>query len=142
MASLTVRTKLSPAVEIAGGTFCKTRTKRVNAKNVLRRTLWWYQQRLRWCWRNKIGDVARITYATPRCGGTTYGITSWGYWWGFVRHVDCQYAGGIGKRYVFRFRQGHFRYCPLKTGCIQNKFPWAWVRGHAGGVSYADGGGA
>jgi hypothetical protein len=142
VASFVTSIRLSPAVRVAADIYCKTRSKRVKAKNVLGKTLWWYQQRLRWCWKVQIGQVAKITAATARCAGTTYRITSWGYWWDFVRHVDCQYAGGVGSRYVTRFRQGHFRYCPLRTGCIQNKFPWAWVRGHAGGVSYAGGGGA
>src|ERR671919_1021882 len=142
VASFARSSTLSPVVQVAGGVYCKTRSMRVRAKNVLGQTLWWYQQRLRWCWRVKIGDVARITEATPRCAGTTYGITGWGYWWEFVRHIDCQYTGGVGSRYVLRYRQGHFRYFPLRTGCIQNKFPWAWGRGHSGGVSYAGGGGA
>jgi hypothetical protein len=55
------------------------------------------------------GQVAKITSATPRCAGTTYGITTWGYWWEFVGHIDCSWSGGVGYGGVTRYRQGHCR---------------------------------
>jgi hypothetical protein len=134
--------RLLPTSHLAGAVYCKTREKKVTAESALTgANLWWYKQRLRWCWNQTPGQVAKITSATPRCAGTTYGITIWGYWWEFVGHIDCDWSGGVGSGGVTRYRQGHLRYCPQPTGCIQNKFPWVWVKGYVGGTSQAGGGG-
>lgn len=129
------------ATRISATIYCKGAAKTVRAKNVLGQVLWWYRQRLSWCWSQDPGKVAKITSASPRCARTTYGITGWGYWWEFVRHVDCKWDGGVGYGGVTRWRKGHFRYCPIKTGCIQNKFPYAWVTGYVGGTYKTGGGG-
>jgi hypothetical protein len=128
---------------------CKLVVKKITAEAFGSIDLWWIRQRLAWCWGPQSnepvpGPVVQVIKSgpwwTPRCKGRSYGITSAGFNWEWKGWVDCKAAGGVGQRYVKRWTKGHFQLCNPVAGCIQNGFPYAWVRGNAGG-SYSKGGG-
>ena len=129
---------------------CAQRTKKITAEAFGTIDLWWIRQRVAWCWGPQSneptpGPVVQVIKSgpwwTPKCRGRSYGITAAGFHWEWVGWVDCKASGGVGNTYVKRWTKGHFKLCNPAAGCIQNGFPYAWVRGNTGGSSSAGGGG-
>lgn len=143
VASVERTTKTFPVASTAEDIYCYGKNSTYRAKNAIGNTLWFYRQHLGWCGQLNSAHYWVIVGTTPKCQRTSYKITNVGgvTGWEFIGHVDCQYAGGVGKGFVKRWREGHFRLCPVKVGgCVQNVFPFVWVRGDAIGAFTRGGG--
>lgn len=137
--SAPVLTKLSSTS--SGTDYCFTRAVKAKGQNLLKQTVWYLKQRLNWCSKlitknncNCWKVVANPYPPTKPCAGTTYKITNWGAGWDWKGFVDCKYGGGVGFSNVYRWREGHFQYCAVKVGCVQNVFPFAWIKGNGNGL--------
>ena len=139
--------KVKPAPQLAAKTdavACYGRAVAAKGKTTVGLIAWKYKQRVYWCSDLVTKDNCNcwlvVNYPsspTKPCTGTSYKITTAGSigGWEFVRHVDCKYGGGVGHPNIYRWREGHFRYCPIKAGaCVQDVFPFAWIKGNGNGL--------
>jgi hypothetical protein len=125
---------------------CYVEVHKTTGENAFNVDLWWVKQRVAWCGK-KITQVTHPAWViasgpwyTAKCKGRSYGITAAGFWWEWLGWRACRAKGSVGDSKLYRYGRGKFRYCPVSTGCIQYKEPFAWVRAWANGDKEEGGG--
>jgi hypothetical protein len=138
-----VRTETVKSIAVAN---CYVEVHKTTGENAFNVDLWWIKQRVAWCGRKITQNqhtawvIASGPWYTPKCKGRSYGITAAGFWWEWLGWKACRAKGTIGDNKLYRYGKGKFRYCPVSTGCIQYKEPFAWVRAWANGDKEEGGG--
>jgi hypothetical protein len=114
----------------ASASGCRTVDAWKNHYTLFRTLAYRFHHTKRWCWSsNRITSVSTSTYIShvqTCCQDYEGVINSAGYYY--------NYFSNISKSGHYSMRQGKFRNCLLRYGCISTTYPWVKIYAHGNGT--------